>query len=178
MTKQAVREEMVRRGREYLAAGHDLAAESAEVISRVERTAGFEAADVILCYMDIPGEVRTSDVVRSWYERGKKVVLPVVVGDVLELREYDPACMRPGYRGIMEPTDDAAPVDPSEVDLALVPGVAFTADGMRLGRGKGYYDRLLPQLNCPVFGLCYRYRIVDSLPVDPWDVPLDTVVTA
>lgn len=141
----------------------------------------------------------------------------------LELRKYDPRWLVSGYRGIEEPSVDAPLVAPSDIDLALIPGVAFArgvdsgnlasrddfargvdsgsvADGdvfargdsgdishgaadtrnsdvWRLGRGGGFYDRLLPRLTCPTIGICFSYRVLDALPLDPWDVPLTHLVT-
>ena len=87
--------------------------------------------------------------------------------------------LQPGYKGILEPTPDATPVSPGEIELALIPGVAFAGERgafSRLGRGKGFYDRLLPSLRCPKVGICYPFRLVDSLPTDPWDIPLDGLI--
>lgn len=70
-------------------------------------------------------------------------------------------------------------VPAGEIDLVVCPGVAFTADGRRLGRGRGYYDRYLGD---PVFrgfrvGVCYAHQLVDDLPVEPHDVRMDRVIT-
>lgn len=147
------------------------------VVASVESDALFHEARTVLCYMAIPGEVELHPAFARWQEIGKRIALPLVVGDELVLKEYDPANLRPGYRGISEPGDDAPVIAPDEIDLALVPGVAFTPDGFRLGRGKGFYDRLLPKLRCPKYGVCFPFRIVPQLPVDPWDVKLDKVMT-
>lgn len=71
------------------------------------------------------------------------------------------------------------PCPAGEIDLVVCPGVAFTADGRRLGRGRGYYDRYLGD---PVFrgfrvGVCYAHQLVDDLPVEPHDVRMDRVIT-
>ncbi len=83
-----------------------------------------------------------------------------------------------GAFGITEPEDSCPTVDPSEIDLAIVPGLAFSRSGIRLGRGKGYYDRMLPRLNCFKLGVCYSVALSDSIPSEKWDVPMDKVISA
>ena len=81
--------------------------------------------------------------------------------------------------GIAEPDVDAEPCEPSEIDLIVVPGTAFTQAGARMGRGRGYYDKYLSQ---PGFrgvkvGVCYAHQLVGELPVEPHDVFMDYVIT-
>ena len=125
-------------------------------------------------YMDIPGEVPTGDFIRKWYST-KRIVIPRVNGEQLDLCEYDPQKIQEGYKGILEPAAEATIVNPEEIELALVPGVAFTHSGARLGRGKGFYDRLLPKLKCPCIGIGFSFRWVDEIPTDPWDAPLSII---
>lgn len=137
----------------------------------------FESAGTILLYCALPDEVATADFIARWNGR-KRIAVPLVVGDNLVLKEYDPALMKPGYAGIMEPMEEARTVDPSEIELAFIPGVGFDRNGNRLGRGKGFYDRLLPSLNCPLIGICRDFQIVEEgIPADPWDRSVDMVVT-
>ena len=91
---------------------------------------------------------------------------------------YDPAAMRPGAFGIAEPGPAAEECLPQEIDLVVVPGVAFTADGARMGRGRGYYDRYLsqPALRATKVGVCYAHQLCDGLPTEPHDVAMDAVV--
>ncbi len=147
-----------------------------EIWSAVERSKEFCDARTVLVYMAVPGEVPTSGFIGKW--KGKKrIAVPRVCGDNLALFLYDSTLMKPGYKGIEEPSDEAIRLEPDMIDLALVPGTAFTTDGLRLGRGKGFYDRLLPELSCPCCGICYSFRIVNHIPCDPWDVRLDKVFT-
>lgn len=143
--------------------------------TRVEALPEFCCAHTILIYMALPDEVPTLDFIRKW-EESRRFVLPVVDGDLLLLREYRADEVAPGWKGILEPCAAAPLVLPSEIELALIPGVAFDRSGGRLGRGGGFYDRLLPQLHCPVIGLCQQWRIVPQVPREPWDAPVDRVV--
>lgn len=170
MTKKEIRAEMKRR--EMVFSDADI--ETPAIWSRIEALPEFRDARTVLAYMSIPGEVPTQEFIDKW--RGdKRIAIPLVVGESLELYEYDPDHLTAGYKGIMEPSADAVPVDPSEIDLALVPGVAFCRkDGKlwRLGRGKGFYDRLLTRLSCPTAGIFFSFRLLPDLPLDPWDLPL------
>ena len=80
--------------------------------------------------------------------------------------------------GIAEPEPGARTCPPGEIDLVVVPGVAFTAGGVRLGRGKGYYDRYLSQAEFRgvTVGVCYAHQLVGELPSEPHDVAVDCVV--
>lgn len=174
---------------EFLASGdlfpmYGPADETLRIMTELEHLEQFAAASCILAYMAMPGEVQTREYVSRWHSSGKRVVLPKVDGESLQLREYDPEKLSAGYRGILEPSESACAVSPQEIDLAVVPGVAFAfqkgPDGVeryyRLGRGGGFYDRLLPQLDCFKVGVCYPFRFIDSVPAEDWDVPLDLVI--
>lgn len=88
-----------------------------------------------------------------------------------------PGQLAPGRWGIWEPTDEAPLLsDYSRLDLVVVPGVAFSSDGKRLGRGKSFYDRFLPLVPKAAFvGVCYPCQVVEQIPADPWDIGMDIV---
>jgi 5-formyltetrahydrofolate cyclo-ligase len=83
--------------------------------------------------------------------------------------------LRPGRFGIPEPPEGAPTIEDPE--WAVVPGIAFDRDGFRLGRGGGYYDRWLLGRTIRTVGLCRPERLVPELPRDPWDIPVQTVIT-
>jgi 5-formyltetrahydrofolate cyclo-ligase len=84
-----------------------------------------------------------------------------------------------GKFGIMEPTA-STPIDPSEIDAMIVPGIAFTRQGARLGRGKGFYDKYLSRKGFRAYtiGVCYPCQVVDNIPTEEHDKQLDLVVTS
>lgn len=147
---------------------------SSRIVSRVTELPEWKEARTVLTYFPLPGEVDLRDLFQS---EGKRIVLPLVEGDHLLLKEYSEKSLVPGYAGIMEPAADAPDVDPSEIDFALIPGVAFDAQGGRMGRGKGYYDRLLPQLRCPLAGVAFDWQMVEKIPSERWDVRMDIIVS-
>lgn len=162
----------VRKAVRLLAAGED----SAALWERVQARQEFKEAGRILIYMALPDEVPTQEFIDRWAGT-KEFVIPVVRGEELGLRAYDPACLKTGAFGILEPSESAREVKPGEIDLALVPGVAFDRKCMRLGRGKGFYDRLLPQMDCYKIGIAHGWAVLDEVPVDPWDAPLNAVAS-
>lgn len=105
-------------------------------------------------------------------------MLPVVVGDELELRIYTgPEDMKTGAYGIEEPIGETF-TDYAAIDFIVVPGVAFDRKGNRLGRGKGYYDRLLPRIPSAFkAGICFPFQLVEEVPAEPFDICMDIVIS-
>lgn len=136
----------------------------------------FQKSDTILLYHALPDEVQTLGLLDRFYKE-KRILIPLVKGDDLILKLYDPAKIVPGYKNIPEPSEDAVTVSPEEVELAVVPGVAFDPSCNRLGRGKGFYDRLIPHMNCPLVGVGYQFQVVESIPCESFDRKLDMVLT-
>ena len=126
----------------------------------------------------MPDEVCTHDLIRTLYAQGKTVLLPTVVGDELSLHIYegeDSLTIGKSF-GIQE-SKGLLFNDYSRIDLAIIPGMAFTLQGDRLGRGKGYYDRLLPHLHCPLVGIAFPFQILSFIPTEPHDIRMTEVVT-
>ena len=88
---------------------------------------------------------------------------------------YIPDDLVKGSFGISEP--QAAEIDPCTVDLVIVPGVAYDRQMNRLGRGKGYYDRLLAGISAPCIGICFDCQLVGRVPAESHDRPMDAVIT-
>ena len=130
-----------------------------------------------MLFMPMPDEIDVRPLIQEARKAGKKVYIPKVEGSEIAVYEYSEAHLASGAFGILEPAEGAVRLcDLGRLDLVIVPGVAFTAEGQRLGRGKGFYDRFLPKTVCPHFGIAFPQQIVPSLPTDPWDVPLDGVI--
>lgn len=163
--------------KELKAAFGDAELQSALVWSRIESLPEFQSADTVLIYHSLPDELDTHAFIERWYGH-KHIVLPLVQGDDLLLKEYSPEKLVPGYKGILEPSVESDDVNASAIDFAIVPGVAFDSECRRLGRGRGFYDRLLPSLDCPCAGVCYDFQIVDEVPVNERDQHLSMVVSA
>lgn len=137
-------------------------------------------ARIVALYQAIGDEVPTQRIRAALEAWGVRAVYPRVEGEELSLREpIGGARLTPGYRGIAEPPERAPEVRPDQVDVFLVPGLLFDRLRHRLGRGGGHYDRLLARARPDALrvGLCYADRIVERLPIDPWDVAMHLVIT-
>lgn len=151
---------------------------SAAITSRLEQHPWFQSASCVLLYHSLPDEVDTHNLIQR-YISSKTLLLPTVVGDELELHIYDSTS---GVRqGAFNITESQGPLlQPTEyptIDLAVIPGVAFDAAGHRLGRGRGYYDRLLPLLSCHTIGICFPFQLLTSVPHEPHDMMVDEVLS-
>lgn len=176
----AIEKEQIRRAlaeKKQLFTREELGEYSAKLWLSLESHPLFRRASTILLYHSLPDEVCTHPFIEKWSKR-KRIILPVVKGDDLELREYTGNNhLREGRFHIAEP-DGAAIEDEQDIDLAFIPGVSFDCMGHRLGRGKGYYDRLLSRLDVYKIGVCFSFQISDRpLPTEPHDVCMDEVWT-
>lgn len=145
-----------------------------QVFNQLEETAAFMLADKILIYHSLPDELPTRRFLNKWKER-KHFYLPRVNGVNLEILPYDETRIELGSFHIEEPSG-GEPVDADEIELIIVPAVAYDRRGNRLGRGKGFYDRLLATTTAVRVGVGYDFQMVDSLPVEEHDVPMNIVV--
>ena len=152
------------------------AAQSASIWERLEQNQAFKDATDILIYWSMDDEVQTPAFIDKWSALGKRFYLPSIQGDDLIVKLYD-GKLHPGEQfGIPEP--DGKPVtDLSPITLVLVPGRAFDAAGNRMGRGRGFYDRLLPQLPHAIkAGVCFDCQKLPCVPTDDNDIKMDFVI--
>ena len=151
---------------------------SETVMRSVEQLPEFQRARVVLLYWSMADEVQTHAFVERWY-RAKTLLLPCVDGDDLRLRAYrGPDSMVAGEQfGIGEPTGEEF-TDYERIDIIIVPGVAFDRQGNRMGRGRGFYDRLLQRTpNAYKIGVAFDFQLRDSIPTEPHDIPMDQVIS-
>ncbi len=175
VSKQAIRKEIASLKRAY--SQEALQELSEKLLERLEATSHFQQAACVALYNAIPGEVQTACFLQKWYQK-KRLLLPLVVGDDLHLLPYaGEEGLRPGAFGIMEPIDQGITVAEEEIDLIIVPGVAFDRQLNRLGRGKGFYDRLLTTVQAPKVGICFDFQLIDNVPVEPFDRKMDIIIT-
>ncbi|NDV68174.1 5-formyltetrahydrofolate cyclo-ligase [Dysgonomonas sp. 25] len=149
---------------------------SGNIISRLEVFEPFVSASRIFIYNNMPKEVATSGFIKKWIDK-KEFYLPVTDKNTMFLRKYtsDSVMTKSAY-GIWEPEGENIS-DISGIDLIIVPGVAFDKKMNRLGYGKGYYDRFLPETTAPKVGLCFGFQLFDSIPNSAWDVKMNYIIT-
>ena len=150
---------------------------SARIFERLVQIKEFQEAKCLLAYYSFRGEVFTHDFIGK-YAHEKKIILPVVKKDRLVLREYKGKHeLHLSDYGILEPTGPDF-TDYSQIDLGVIPGVVFDRNLNRLGRGKAYYDNLLPLLdNAYLAAVCFSFQLKEEIPVEPHDFKMNCVIT-
>lgn len=139
----------------------------------------FRKAGKVLFYISKSSEVDTRKIIQeSGFRLQKHIIAPKVAGRKLKLFEI--TCFKDvgkGAFGILEPKKHCKKINPQDIDLAIVPGIAFDKKGHRIGYGKGYFDRLLRKMKCKKIGLAYDFQIVDKIPKTAYDIPVDFIIT-
>jgi 5-formyltetrahydrofolate cyclo-ligase len=150
---------------------------SAVLFSKLEQNVVFQQAKTVMLYWSMEDEVHTHDFIQKWAKE-KEIILPVVNGDKLLLKRFTGMqSMKTGEKyGIQEPQGEDF-TDFNAIDLVIVPGVAFDKAKNRMGHGKGYYDRLLPDLKAYKIALCYNFQLVDEVPAEIHDIKMDEIIT-
>jgi 5-formyltetrahydrofolate cyclo-ligase len=141
----------------------------------------FKKANTVMFYFSTEDEVDTERMISEACGMGKRVALPKIVGDKIQPSLYKEGDkLKKGPYGIYEPDDKTSrPISEREIDLIVVPGVAFDKRGNRLGRGKGYYDRFLKTAPSTAYtvGIAFDFQVVDNLPTDSQDIPVRKLIT-
>ncbi len=175
--KQALREVMRQRRRSVMPAEASEAGVRAAALLEPQ----FAERDprCALLYSPLPGELDTAPLDHELRQRGCAIAYPRVAEEGrLELHLARPEELVPGRFAIREPRCDSASVSPEELDLVIVPGLAFDRAGRRLGFGRGYYDRLLASVPRALrYGVGLGHQLVEAVPAEPHDERLDFVVT-
>jgi 5-formyltetrahydrofolate cyclo-ligase len=163
---------------------------SAKAVAALLELPEYQRAGTVLWYLDCRSELRTRHAIPLALASGKRIVVPYCTVDeeganklgLWRLESMDELVV--GKWKILEPPrqrwgEPGKEVSPEELDAVIVPGVAFSRRGGRMGNGQGYYDRLLLRVrpDCPLIGLCYECQLFDDLIVGPHDIFMDKVVT-
>lgn len=151
---------------------------SKEIVRRLMVHPRVKNCNTIMMYYSLDDEVDTHEVIDQLVKAGKKVLLPAVISDTeMELRCYEgPKDLVGGFFHIMEPIGKTF-TDYAQIEVAVVPGMGFDSRCNRLGRGKGYYDRFLPQIpNAYKIGICFDFQKMPGIPADVNDIKVDEVI--
>ncbi|MFM2079172.1 MAG: hypothetical protein RJA49_3062 [Actinomycetota bacterium] len=148
---------------------------SVELWSKVAALPAYQQAGTVMAFNGFASEPDTDPLFARVAADGKRLVLPrIAQGDIEVCDAGGP--MVASRIGVEEPQGPALPFD--LVEFVIVPGLAFTPDGYRLGYGGGFYDRFLPKVPAPNAGVCFAEQIVDDLPVEAHDVRVQLVISA
>ncbi len=138
----------------------------------------YKSADTIMIYMPIGSEADTSAIMNQAISDGKRIALPVTSaeGDITPVYATPETSFVRGNFSIPEPAErEVASVE--DIDVVIIPGIAFDRSGGRVGYGKGCYDRFLPRTNALKIGYCFEAFICDKIDTDPLDIPVDFLLT-
>ena len=174
--KSILRKEIAARKKQF--SSEQLNSWSEQIMEKLSTTDFLQQARWIAIYHALPQEVQTAVFIEKWYQQ-KKLALPLVQGDDLLFLPYTGKdSLHNGSIGILEPmvTNDSESVE-SEIDLIVVPGVAFDRQHNRMGRGRGFYDRLLSTLHVPTIGICFDFQLLAEIPTEPFDKKMDLIIT-
>ncbi|MEK9160390.1 MAG: 5-formyltetrahydrofolate cyclo-ligase [Patescibacteria group bacterium] len=174
--KNAIRNQM-REQRQSLSPA--LHAEKSEAIRRrLEELPAYQDAKKILIYVSAKDEVATHALIKDALATGRQLYVPKIHEGTLAICPLTTwEDLQPGTFGILEPSDTATPAQPEEMDLIVVPGLAFDTRGHRIGYGKGHYDKLLKSTKGYKVGLAFAEQVIETVPDEAHDVPLDLIIT-
>ncbi len=158
---------------------------SKKIVNRFIELPEYQAAHTIMFYVDVRDEVRTRQALPAAVASGKRIIVPYCLNGELELFWLENMEeLELGMYRILEPKHELRSVEskrlqPTDLDLVMVPGVAFDRTGGRTGHGKGYYDKLLQhaRLDAPLIALAFECQMFESIPVESHDIYMDKIVT-
>lgn len=151
---------------------------SVQIFDQIEALEIFQKATTVLVYWSMDDEVHTHDFILRWWKQ-KALLLPAVDGDVLRLKVFTGTeSLKSGE--LMQIPEPAGPdfENVSAIDLIIVPGMAFDKHNFRMGRGRGFYDKLLATTEALTMGVCFDFQFVDAVPVEAHDKAMSRVVKA
>ena len=143
----------------------------------------YKNAKRLMSFISFKDEIHTHEIIKTSISEGKSIVVPITFPERKELKVsevLDFSELEIGFYDILTPKEEFIRfVDPSTIDLILMPGVVFAKDGYRIGYGGGYYDRFLSKLDKKVMkiALAFDLQIVDTVPTESFDIPVDIIIT-
>ncbi len=147
-------------------------------------TKEYQKAKLIFTYVSTELEVDTWSLIRDSFAKHKRVSVPVITSyksrEMIASEIKDVSFLKKNKWGIYQPKKgDISVLDKKSIDLILVPGIAFDSNGNRLGKGKGFFDKFLSDIkNIPIFGLAFSFQIINSLPINKFDIPVSKIFSS
>jgi 5-formyltetrahydrofolate cyclo-ligase len=183
--KKQIRQEILRL-RSSLS-DEEVADKSKEIFRKLLEMEIYLNSKIIMCYMDFRNEVATREFIKTSFLKGKRIILPLIDKDgkdkkniiPCEIKDLD-SDLEKGVLGILEPKKECKRLlNPEDIDLIVVPGIAFDILKNRIGYGAGYYDRFLKTTreDCLKVGVAFELQILDKINTQEHDVPLNAIIT-
>ncbi|MFQ6115240.1 MAG: 5-formyltetrahydrofolate cyclo-ligase, partial [bacterium] len=177
--KREIRKRLEKQRRELSRAWVD--SKSSVIIEHLKKLPEFQSSRTIHCYVAWRNEVNTHGLIKELLDRGRTVAVPAVDlpnHTLFHSRIVDFRDLKPGAFGILEPPRELIlPIQLSEIDLIIVPGVAFDLRGYRIGFGGGYYDDFLSKVRAAKIGLTFQFQIVEKIPTRSQDERVDILIS-
>ena len=140
----------------------------------------YKLSKLIFCYRAMTHEADTEDIINKAISDGKRIAYPYVLGNsrMVALEPADSDAWQTGVLGLKMPNPARSKlIAPEDLDLVIVPGLAFDVNGGRLGRGAGYYDRFLKKTGAVRIGFCFSFQVVEQVPLEAHDALMQSLVT-
>lgn len=175
--KQKLRQQIKERQRFLSEAYYEMA--DARILDAVAALPELQEAETIFCYVGMAEEIHTRSLLEQILRSGKRLGVPKCRGKgIMHVYEIkDLAQLKKGYYGILEPDEESPVILPEEIELAVIPCLSCDAQGGRLGKGGGYYDRYLEQTAFPKAALCRQQLMEREIPMEIHDQRMDMVIT-
>ena len=164
---------------------NDRSAASSQLTDQILGSKAYRDATTILAYAALPTELSLDPFINTALDEGKAICIPAIDWAAksmqpAQIQNLD-TDLQTGRYDVRTPNERCPLVEPKNLDLILVPGLAFDSKGHRLGRGAGFYDRFIDSLNIanrpPIVGVCFGCQIIEKVPTEPHDHPMDLVIT-
>lgn len=180
MNKKLLRRQMLERRNKL--SQEEIFSKSKQIKNILFNLEEYCVSKVILSYISFSSEVNTFEIIKESILKGKKVVVPISIKEKRELL-LSTLCnfeeeLTLGSYNILEPKKEYIRIISSnEINLILVPGIAFSKQGDRIGYGKGYFDRLLSKITCFKIGLAFNFQIIEQITPSQFDIKVDKIIT-
>lgn len=152
---------------------------SKKITANVFNSDAFKNSKTIFIYISIENEPDTSEIISEALKQGKVVCVPKCISkeEMLAIEIHESESLNEGYFGIKEPDNFDNEIDKNKIDLAIIPCVAASRSGERLGHGAGYYDRFLENTQAFKMCLCFEKLLFERIITDKYDINMDKIIT-
>jgi len=182
MNKEKIRRDILKK--RLSLSPEEIKNKSHKIFLNLLRTPVFLNSSNVMFYVSTRSEVQTEEMIKSSIMMGKKIFVPIIMSDSINLVpsnliDFDKELIK-GKKGIFEPKEEYRRLfSPRDLDLVILPGVAFDIEGNRIGRGLGYYDNFLKGINpsTNTIALAFEMQIVEKIPTNEKDVPVNVIIT-
>ncbi|MDD5014444.1 MAG: 5-formyltetrahydrofolate cyclo-ligase [Atribacterota bacterium] len=182
MNKEEIRRKILKK--RLSLPSEDIKGKSRQIFLSLTETVEYRKSQNIMFYVATRSEVQTEEMIKASIRAGKNIFVPVILTECNNLApskifDFNNE-LKIGKKGILEPKKEYQRLFfPENIDLIIVPGIAFDLDGNRIGRGFGYYDNYLREISIStkIIALAFEIQIIEKIPADKNDIPVHKIIT-